>query len=172
MVIPITRALPLIILLLVSAGHGGEEARIGLYGDSFMAPVQASLDRLGLSYQRLGPGTLDSVDPRSFQVLFVAYDAADDSTLLDWIDAFGAGGGRLFTFFVLPERLQQLMGHTSGRLCSSRVRGPLLPHLPAAGIAASAGSAPEVVEHLPRRAGLRRCARSGDMARCGGGRHR
>ncbi|MFH1571292.1 MAG: hypothetical protein ABIL09_25105, partial [Gemmatimonadota bacterium] len=83
-----------------------EAVRIGLYGSSYMEPVAATLDRLGLTYERVEAGQLLTRDPASLDVLFLAHDALDAPEIeggapaaigpaLAWLTTFRAGGGLL-----------------------------------------------------------------------------
>ncbi len=126
-------------LALVAAMAGsGTAARIGLYGDSFMPPVAAALDLVRLPYERIASGSLATVSPDSLDALFISYDASDDDATVQWIESFRASGGKLFTFFLLSDRLLQLQGIDQGDFEAAHYDGQfaqirslnVLPHLP------------------------------------------
>jgi len=97
---------------------GGREISIALYGNSFMQPVADALDFVSLPYERIPIGDLQTLPPDSLDALFLAYDATGDDATISWLDQFAASGGRLFTFFILPPRLQELHGITQGEFIS------------------------------------------------------
>ena len=111
---------------------------IALYGESFLRPVSAALDLVALNYRRIPSGTLQDVPPDSLDALFLAYDVTDDEAIVEWLERFTDSGGKLFTFFVLPERLQRLHGITQGEFTSAAYDGQFAqisslgtdPHLP------------------------------------------
>jgi len=113
-------------------------ARIGLYGESYMNQVAAALDRVGLPYDRLDATLLATSSPDSLDALFVAFDAPD-SAAVEWMHAFRARGGVLFTFFTLPDGLQELLGIKRGKYVRAAYEGHFaeirstgaLPRLPA-----------------------------------------
>jgi len=114
-------------------------ARIVLYGESFVEPVAAALDQVRLPYERLVQGQLAGRDPATVDALFLAYDAASDTTVLSWSASFLDSGGRLFTFYVLPSPLQQRLGIRQGEYLRpeenifTQIRTlDRIPHLPAA----------------------------------------
>ena len=117
---------------------GATAARIGLYGDSFMPPVAAALDLANLPYERITSGSLATVSPDSFDALFISYDAPADDPTVQWLESFRASGGKLFTFFLLSDRLRQLQGIDQGDFEAARYDGQfaqirsvgVLPHLP------------------------------------------
>lgn len=91
--------------------------RIALLGDGYMEPVAGALDALGLTYTRQTPGTVATADPGAFDALFVAHDALGDgagAALADWLRAYRRAGGKLFTFYTLPEPLSALTGIDPG----------------------------------------------------------
>ena len=126
--------------------------RIGLFGSSYMDPVAAALDRVGLEHERLEAGQLLTLDSGSLDVLFLSHNAlepTDDEgegmgpvaadSALAWLAAYRAAGGTLFTFYGLPAGLQPVLGiglgpytrqQYEGQFASIRSNGAL-PRLPA-----------------------------------------
>ncbi|NKB71264.1 MAG: family 10 glycosylhydrolase [Candidatus Latescibacteria bacterium] len=115
-----------------------QEARLALCGTSFMEPLGAALQNAGLAYQEITAEALLSQGKRNFDAVFLAYDAAD-STTLPQIEAFVRQGGRLFTFYTLPPRLQKLLGIVQDEYTPQAYDGQFafihstdaIPHLPA-----------------------------------------
>ena len=135
---------------LIGPAAPADAVRIGLLGDSYMNPVAATLERLGLDCTRLEVGQLPTLAADSLDVLFVAHNAlqaeANDagaspppvSELLAWLTAFRASGGTLFTFFGLPAGLQSVVGIDAGPYVREQYEGQFasirsngsLPRLP------------------------------------------
>ena len=116
------------------------DTAIALYGSTYLDQVSRALDHVGLAHTHLERGSLDEVDPDSVDALFLAYDASADPGVASWLRAFRGSGGRLFTFFVLPPEIQDLMGIRQLEFVSARRRGQfaqirsreILPYMPRA----------------------------------------
>lgn len=139
----------LMIVVLAASSAFAEGVRIGLLGSSYMQPVQAALNRLGLDCERLEASELTAHDPDSLDVLFLGYDALDQDRPaapgapsleqhVEWLTSFRASDGLLFTFYSLPAGLRRVLGiqqgeylrrEYDGQFASIRRTG-VIPHLP------------------------------------------
>ena len=111
------------VLIFAGLAPAGSSPTISLYGSSYLKQISRSLDYVGLSHSQIEKDALTSTPPDSIDILFVAYDTADDPETVAWLNVFRATGGRLFTFFLLPPEIQHLTGIRQLEFKSPKYRG-------------------------------------------------
>ena len=123
--------------LLATPALQAREIRLALCGTSFMESLGSVLQNAGLAFRAVAPDELVGEQGRNFEAAFLAYDIPDSATVIQ-IETFVRHGGRIFTFYTLPPRLQKLLGieqgdYTpqaySGQFAAIRSTG-VVPHLP------------------------------------------
>ncbi|RKY59567.1 MAG: hypothetical protein DRP95_04950, partial [Candidatus Latescibacterota bacterium] len=83
---------------------------IALIKGRYSGTVEACLRALGLPYAEFSPEAISGDTLRVFRMVIVPYLSEPSDSILDVLEAFVEGGGKLMLFYSLPDRLAELLG--------------------------------------------------------------